>query len=150
MKKNILLFALCLVLGTLNAQKTFHFRTGHPQGINVESSSFVEGLPNIPFENRYIAVPQGATARIEVTEKGHETLNDIDLLLAAEVIENAAVGLPKLRKDMSVFGLDANFPSENVRIAQTTQIRGLDVVLLNIINTLEILGVRIFFYFCAQ
>ncbi|MBQ3709486.1 MAG: T9SS type A sorting domain-containing protein [Bacteroidales bacterium] len=94
--------------------------------------SFAEGLPNLPCENHYIAVPRGATVNIEVKENGRSTLNDIDLLPAAEVIENAAVGLPKLRKDMSVFGHDANFPSENVSIAQTTQIRGLDVILLSI------------------
>ena len=33
---------------------------------------------------------------------------------------------------MSVFGQDCNFPNQNVSIVQTTQIRGLDVVLLNI------------------
>ena len=94
--------------------------------------SFAAGLPNLPCENHYIAVPRGAKVHVEVTEKGHETLNDIDLLPAAEVIENAAVGLPKLHRDMSVFCQDANFPSKNVSIAQTTQIRGLDVVLLSI------------------
>ena len=168
MKRPALLLLVLLFTGILNAQETFHFRTDHPQGISVESStvnglqlhyaiseisiadidngeakgqeiilkgsfgSFAEGLPNLPSESHYIAVPQGATVRIEVTEKGHETLNDIDLLPAAEVIGNAAVGLPKLRKDMSIFGLDANFPNENVSIAQATRIRELDVVLLNI------------------
>ena len=168
MKRPALFFLLLLTFGALNGQETFRFRSDHPQGISVESStanglklhytvteigianidngeakgqeiilkgsfgSFAAGLPNVPYDNRYIAVPQGATVDIEVTEKGYETLTGIDLLPAAEAIENAAVGLPKLHRDMSVFGKDANFPSENVSIAQTTQIRGLDVVLLNI------------------
>jgi hypothetical protein len=94
--------------------------------------SFAEGLPNLPFENHYIAVPHGAKVSVKVKENGCQTLNGIDLLPAAEVILNNAAEQPKLRKDMSVFGKDANFPSENVTIVQSTQIRGLDVVLLNI------------------
>ncbi len=94
--------------------------------------SFAEGQPNLPCENHYIAVPQGATVRVAVKENGSSTLYDIDLLPAATVIGNTTAGLPKLHKDMSIFGKDANFPSENVIIAQTTQIRGLDVVLLSV------------------
>lgn len=94
--------------------------------------SFAEGQPNLPFENHYIAVPKGATVSIKVKENGKQTLSGIDLLPAATVQENAAVGMPKLRKDMSIFGKDADFPKENVAIALSTQIRGLDVVLLNV------------------
>ena len=94
--------------------------------------SFAEGLPNLPFENKYIAVPKGATVSIEVKEKGCQTLSGIDILPAASVQGNAAVGMPELKKDMSVFGIDANYPNENVALAQTTQIRGLDVVMLNV------------------
>ena len=94
--------------------------------------SYAEGLPNLPFENRYIAVPKGATVSIEVKEKGCRTLTGIDILPAAAVQGNAAVGKPRVQKDMGVYGKDANYPSENVAIAQTTQIRGLDVVMLNV------------------
>ncbi len=94
--------------------------------------SFAEGLPNLPFENHYIAVPHGAKVSVKVKENGCQTLNGIDLLPAAEVILNNAAEQPKLRKNMSVFGKDANFPSENVTIAEPTQIRGLDVVMLNV------------------
>lgn len=94
--------------------------------------SYAEGLPNLPFENRYIAVPKGATVSIKVKEKGCRTLTGIDILPAAAVQGNAAVGKPRVQKDMGVYGKDANYPSENVAIAQTTQIRGLDVVMLNV------------------
>lgn len=94
--------------------------------------SFAEGLPNLPFENRYIAVPQGAKVSVKVKKNGSQILQGIDLLPAAEVILNNAAEQHKLRKEMSVFGKDANFPSENVTIAEPTQIRGLDIVMLNI------------------
>ena len=106
----------------------------HGQEIIMKGSfgSFAEGLPNLPFENHYIAIPRGAKVSIKIKENGSQTLNGINLLPAAEVMLNNAAEKPKLRKDMSVFGKDANFPSENVTIAQTTQIRGLDVVMLNV------------------
>lgn len=91
-----------------------------------------EGLPNLPFENLYIAVPQGATVNVSVKENASTTLEDIDLLPAAPIQTNNAVGLPKLSRNMDVFGKDTDFPSKNVTVAQTTKIRGLDVVLLNI------------------
>ena len=94
--------------------------------------SFAKGLPNLPFENRYIAIPQGATVSLSVKENHCQTIREVDLLPAAEVMLNNADGLPKIQKDMSVYGKDATFPSENVAITQHTQIRGLDVVMLNV------------------
>ena len=105
---------------------------GHEIILKGSFGSFAEGLPNLPYENRYVAVPRGATVSIKVKENGCQTLSDIDILPAAPVQSNAAIGMPKLKKDMSIFGKDANYPTANVSIAQTTQIRGLDVVMLNV------------------
>ena len=94
--------------------------------------SIAVGLPNLPYENRYIAVPRGAQVDITVNEKASTTIEDVDLLPVAEFQMNAEASVPPMRKDMSVFGKDADFPSENVAIAQSTRIRGLDVVLLSV------------------
>ena len=121
---------------TLNEITVADYKNGDTQGQEIimkgSFGSFAEGLPNLPFENHYIAVPSGAKVNVKVKEKDSQTFNSIDLMPAAEVILNNAAEQPKLRKDMNVFGKDANFPSENVTIAQATQIRGLDVVMLNI------------------
>ena len=94
--------------------------------------SFAEGLPNLPYENRYIAVPRGAKVSVSVKEKASQTIQNINLLPAAPLQMNGEDKRPALRWDMDVFGKDANFPSENVAIAQTTQIRGLDVAMINV------------------
>ena len=47
--------------------------------------STAEGLPNLPFENYYIAVPQGAKVSIEVSEKASRVFDSIDLLPVAEL-----------------------------------------------------------------
>ena len=41
--------------------------------------SFAAGLPNLPSENRYVAVPRGATVSVQVNENGSSILNGIDL-----------------------------------------------------------------------
>ena len=104
------------------------------QGIIMHGSfgSFAEGLPNLPFENHYIAVPSGAKVSVRVKERGCQTLQDIALLPAAPLQINGEDKRPALRWDLDVFGKDANFPMENVSIAQATQIRGLDVVMLSV------------------
>ena len=84
---------------------------GHEIVMKGSCGSFAEGQPNLPFENRYIAVPRDATVSIKVKENGSQTLNSIDLLPAAAVQGNGAVGMPKTQKDMRVFGKDADFPS---------------------------------------
>ena len=94
--------------------------------------SFAPGRPNLPVVNRYIAVPKGANVTIEVKEKASTLLNDIALLPAAQPILNDAKGLPKLCKDMNIFGRDANYPEENVVLSSPTQIRSLDVVILSV------------------
>ena len=120
----------------LNEITVADYKNGDTQGQEIimkgSFGSFSEGLPNLPFENHYIAIPRGAKVSVNVKENGSQTLNGVDLLPAAEVILNNAAEQPKLRKDMNVFGKDANFPAKNVTIAQATQIRGLDVVTLNI------------------
>lgn len=94
--------------------------------------SFAEGLPNLPFENHYIAVPRGAKVSVKVKEKASQTLQNIELLPAAPLQMNGEDKKPSLHWDLAVFSKDANFPNENVSIAQTTQIRGLYVVMLNV------------------
>ena len=94
--------------------------------------SFAEGLPNLPVENRYIAVPKGATVSIEVKEKASQTLQDITILPAAPLQLNGDAKRPPLHWDPSVFEKDAAYPSESATIIQTTQIRGLDVALLSV------------------
>ena len=95
-------------------------------------ASNAEGLPNLPFVNQYIAVPKGAKVSIEVKEKASQTLQNIELLPSAPLQINSENKRPALRWDMSVFGNDTDYPSENVTVAQTTTIRGLDVVMLSV------------------
>ncbi len=91
-----------------------------------------EGYPNLPVESRFIALPKGATVHVNIKENASTIVSNIDLLPAAPVQTNTAVGLPRLVKDMSIYGTNADFPSENAVLSAPTQIRNLDVVVLSV------------------
>ena len=91
-----------------------------------------EGRPNLPVVNRYIAIPQGATLKLQVKENASTTLSDINLLPSAPLLTDFDKGLPQLRWDERIYGKDACFPTENIVLSTPTQIRSLDVVLLSI------------------
>ena len=105
---------------------------GHEIVMEGSFGSFAEGMPNLPFENRYIAVPKGARVNIKVKENGYQTLQGIELLPVAPLQMNGEDKRPALHWNMEVFNKDANFPTENVAIVQTTQIRGLDVIMFSV------------------
>ena len=98
------------------------------QGIRVERStekglklhytlpriSKSQGLPHLPSESCYVAVPQGATVAIEVQEHGNRTMSDVDLSPIMEMIEGADV------------------PEGDIVTIRPTAIRHLDVVLLSV------------------
>lgn len=91
-----------------------------------------EGRPNLPVVNRYIAVPKGATVSLQYRENASTMLNDIDLLPAMPAQTDLDEGTPQLRRDASIYGSDAVFPSENIVLSNPLQIRSLDVVILSI------------------
>lgn len=106
--------------------------TGHEILLKGNFGSTAEGLPNLPVENRYLAVPSGARVSVEIKENAIQTLSDIDLLPAAAPQGNTEPTLPVLRKDPSVYDNDAFFPEQHAVLSPVSKIRGLDVVMLSI------------------
>lgn len=91
-----------------------------------------EGHPNLPVVNRYIAVPQGATVSLQYKENASTTIQDVDLLPAMPAMTDLDEELPPLRRDASIYGIDAPYPSKNIVVSNPLQIRCLDVVMLSI------------------
>lgn len=90
------------------------------------------GMPNLPGQGRYIAMPQGAVARLTVVSKRTEILHNIDISPAPVIpAENDDRPLSYI-KNPSVYSKNASFPATPVQISGHEQIRGVDVVMLGI------------------
>jgi hypothetical protein len=91
-----------------------------------------EGAPNLPGMGRYIAIPQGAQARVTILSKQTEVYHDIDIVPAHNIpLETDTMPL-RYKKDMAIYGRDAYYPDNPVILSKPMKIRGVDVVIVGI------------------
>jgi len=91
-----------------------------------------EGAPNLPGEGRFIALPQGASAQVRVLASRTEVFHDINLAPAPPIPLDTDRSPPAYGKDMAIYGVNAHFPAEPVRLSRPRKLRGVDVVILGI------------------
>ena len=92
----------------------------------------LKGEPNVPFINRMMAIPQGATAKVSIVSFDKEIIGNVDIAPSlGYCVENE--DLPTdYEKDVSIYSKDAMYPGEIVKIAGKTELRGVDVVQFSI------------------
>ncbi|HHN48003.1 MAG TPA: T9SS type A sorting domain-containing protein [Bacteroidales bacterium] len=91
-----------------------------------------EGSPNLPGNGRYIAIPQGATATLNINAVRTQVVQNVDLLPAPNIPLTNDDSPLRFEKNMEIYGQDAFFPAEPFRLSEPTSIRGVDVVMLGI------------------
>jgi PKD repeat protein len=91
-----------------------------------------EGAPDLPGQGRYIAIPSGATARLNVIRMQTETFSDVSLAPAPRIPFEDDDSPLHYEKNMAIYGKDAFYPSEPVKLSQSARLRGVDVVMLGI------------------
>ena len=91
-----------------------------------------EGAPNLPGSGRYLAVPQGATAKMQVTYSRTETIKDVNLAPAPRIPWETEVDPMEYIKDMGIYTKDAFYPENPVQLSEPTIIRGVDAVMLGV------------------
>ena len=89
------------------------------------------GQPALPSFNRFIAIPQGAKAIVEVRTTRDEVLSGINIVPS---VGSQAENDPDLSffKDPKVYSANAFFPSVAVQVAESQQLRGVDAIHLGI------------------
>lgn len=91
-----------------------------------------KGIPNVPIINRFIAIPQGATAEINIISFEKETLSNIEIAPSlGYTVENHELSRDYSR-DESIYTKDEMFPGQIVTTDAPTSLRGVDAVLLHI------------------
>ena len=90
-----------------------------------------EGLPNLPLESRMIAIPQGATAHLNVVRAETQTFQNVNIAPALRLQAENEEPEMNYVKDMDVYGKNALYPENPFQIGQSS-LRGVDVVNLAI------------------
>ncbi len=91
-----------------------------------------EGAPNLPGQGRFIAIPEGATASVEITASRTEVFKDIEMAPAPRIPWENEDGPLDYTKNMEIYTKDAFYPENPVLISEVTEIRGVDAVTLGI------------------
>ncbi len=90
------------------------------------------GAPNLPGNSRYIAVPNGASAKLIVHSYEKETIENVDLLPAAPIQLDTDDSPADYSKNQVIYSKNASYPAEPFLLSAVDNIRGLDVVMLGI------------------
>jgi hypothetical protein len=91
-----------------------------------------EGAPDLPGSGRYIALPQGAVAKLNITSMRIEKFTGIDLVPAFRIPWDTEKGPLQYQKDPAIYTKNEFYPAQPVVLSKPTKIRGVDVVMLGV------------------
>ena len=91
-----------------------------------------EGAPNLPSTGRYIAIPQGAQARVTILGSRTEIYRNVEVVPAPNIPRGDDDAPLRFAKDMAIYGRNAYYPEAPVVLSPPEKIRGVDVVTLGI------------------
>ena len=89
------------------------------------------GMPDLPTFNRFIAIPQGARAIVEVRSSRSERMTGINIApsIGAQCENDAE---RNYQKDTRCYSTDAFYPATTYVVAEPQQLRGVDVIHLGL------------------
>ncbi|MBS4016052.1 MAG: T9SS type A sorting domain-containing protein [Candidatus Latescibacteria bacterium] len=91
-----------------------------------------QGAPNLAGTGRYIAIPQGATARATIVNARTEVYKNIEVAPAPNIPLDTDDAPLRYVKNMDIYDKDAYYPDAPVKLSEPLQIRGVDCVILGI------------------
>jgi hypothetical protein len=91
-----------------------------------------EGAPNLGGTGRYIAIPQGATARATIVDARTEVYRNVEVAPAPNIpLDNDDSPL-RYVKNASIYEKNEYYPDSPVKLSERLQMRGVDCVVLGI------------------
>ena len=91
-----------------------------------------EGAPDLPGESRMIAIPSGATAKLNIISMRTETITGVNIAPAPRIPVESDDSPLHYEKNARIYDQDRFYPAEPVKLSQPMKIRGVDVVMLGI------------------
>ena len=89
------------------------------------------GMPDLPTFNRFIAIPQGAKAIVEVRTTRSERMTGVNIAPSLGTQCENEADRP-YQKDAKCYSTDAFYPTTSYVVAKPQQLRGVDVIHLGI------------------
>ena len=89
------------------------------------------GMPNLPGQGSFIAIPQGSTPKIKIVASRIETIHNVDVAPAPRIPLDTEKDFP-LEIDQVAYSTNALFPESPVMISEVNQIRGVDAITVGV------------------
>jgi len=90
------------------------------------------GEPNLPGSGRYLALPNGAKARVEILDQRTRVIPGIKVLPSARLPFDIERTAPLPEKDPAIYQGMISWPKEAVRFSAVRQLRGVDTCLVGV------------------
>ena len=90
------------------------------------------GEPNLPGSGRYVALPEGATARVEILDQRTRSFPGVNVLPSARLPFDVERDAPIPEKDLAIYQGTTPWPKEAVRLSAVRQLRGVDSCLVGV------------------
>ena len=91
-----------------------------------------EGAPDLPGYGRFIAIPQGATPKLNVINMQSDILQNVLIAPAPRLPKDDEDGPLFYHKNRKIYNSDSFYPKNPVSLSQPMKIRGVDVVLVGV------------------
>ena len=92
-----------------------------------------EGEPNLPSFSRFVAIPNGATAHIEMSYRSMTTIANVDVLPAAPLKFDTDDSPNTYEKNPSIYNKNAFFPEQPVTVSEPFNLRGVQTVAVTVV-----------------
>ena len=89
------------------------------------------GAPDLPSHSTFVALPQGATARLEISNVKTHLINNVDIIPAAQPQLDNENSLVIHEKDQKIYSQNTFYPETPFRLSNPTTIRGINVISLD-------------------
>lgn len=90
------------------------------------------GVPNLPANSRFVAIPNGSNAVLNIISVKKQSIQNVDLLPAAAIPLSNDDRPAEYTKDQSIYSKNGFYPAEPFQISKGLTIRGVETVTLSI------------------
>ena len=91
------------------------------------------GEPNLPAFSQFVAIPNGATAHIEMGFRSMTTMENVDLLPAAPIKFDTDDSPNTYERNTSIYNKNAFFPEQPVTVSEPFSLRGVQTVAVTVV-----------------